>query len=88
MKQRTLHPPNSRNEHRSSKRKTPASQGPGHEDIAWLLAQMTFPERVRAYRTQAFSRRELACAAARHPEQMPLLNGEFEWLVVDLADAE
>lgn len=61
---------------------------PDSEDVAALLAQMSFAERVRAYRSGAFSRRELAVAAARDPDSMPLLNGEYEWISVWLADLD
>jgi hypothetical protein len=49
---------------------------------------MTFAERVRAYRNGVFSRHELAVAAARHPDRVPILNGELEWIAVSLADLE
>jgi hypothetical protein len=47
---------------------------------------MTFEERVRAYATRVFSPRELSTAAARYPEKMPTLNGEFEHIAVFSAD--
>jgi len=47
---------------------------------------MTFEERVRAYQSGVFSRRELSVAAARHPDGMPMLNGEFEHIAVFSAD--
>jgi hypothetical protein len=53
-------------------------------EVATVLAAMSFDERVRAYRTGALSAHELAVAAARFPEEMPLLNGEFEWIAIDL----
>ncbi len=53
-------------------------------EVATLLANMSFEERVRAYRSGALSGRELALGAAWFPEEMPLLNGEFEWIAIDL----
>ena len=53
-------------------------------EVVTVLAAMTFEERVRAYRSGAFSGRELALGAAWFPEEMPLLNGEFEWIAIDL----
>jgi hypothetical protein len=47
---------------------------------------MTTEERRRAYEHSTFSRRELFAAAAREPERMPMLNGEFEWIAMFLAD--
>jgi hypothetical protein len=55
-------------------------------DVPYLLSQMTFEERVRAYATGVFSPRELSTAAARYPEKMPTLNGEFEHIAVFSAD--
>jgi len=49
---------------------------------------MTFAERIRAYRKETFTRRELSAAAAREPEQMPILNGEFECIAWNLADLD
>jgi hypothetical protein len=57
-------------------------------EVATVLAGMTYEERVRAYRSGALSRHELAVAAARMPEEMPLLNDEFEWIAIDLVDLE
>lgn len=47
------------------------------------LRRMTPDERLRAYR-YTFGRRERTIWAARYPEEVPLLNGEFEWLALDL----
>lgn len=55
-------------------------------DVAGILAQMTFRERIRAYEKGVFTRHELSTAAAREPDRMPLLNGEFEWIAAFLAD--
>jgi hypothetical protein len=52
-------------------------------EVADLLGAMTLDERLRAYRCRAFSARELAIAAAWLPEEMPILNGEYEWLAID-----
>lgn len=65
---------------------TPAEAATTHRDVPYLLSQMTFEERVRAYSTGAFSPRELSTAAARYPVAMPTLNGEFEHIAVFLAD--
>lgn len=53
-------------------------------EVATVLAGMTYEERVRSYRSGALSRHELAVAAGRLPEEMPTLNGEFEWIAIDL----
>jgi hypothetical protein len=69
-----------------SKSPTPAEAARTHRDVPYLLSQMTYEERVRAYTTRAFSARELSTAAALHPEAMPTLNGEFEHIAIFLAD--
>jgi hypothetical protein len=45
---------------------------------------MSRPERLRAYRCRAFTPQELSVAAAWLPEEMPRLNGDWEWLAFDL----
>lgn len=52
-------------------------------EVATVLAKMTYSERVRAYRSGAISRHELTVAAARLPDEMPLLNDEFEWIAIN-----
>lgn len=44
------------------------------------LWQMTVAERIAAMRRGELSYKQCAAWTARHPEQVPLLNGEFEWL--------
>jgi hypothetical protein len=41
-----------------------------------------------AYRSGAFSTHELAVAAARLSEEMPIPNGEYEWIAISLADLD
>jgi hypothetical protein len=41
---------------------------------------MTVPERIAAMRRGELSMQQCCAWAARHPEQVPLLNGEFEFL--------
>jgi hypothetical protein len=49
-------------------------------DFPDLLDRMTPVERLRAYRSATFTRRERTIWAARFPEEAPLLNGELEWI--------
>lgn len=49
---------------------------------------MTFAERIRTYTKNTITRQELNAAAAREPERMPTLNGEFEWIAWNLADLD
>jgi hypothetical protein len=44
------------------------------------LWQMTAAQRIAAMRRGALSLEQGAGWAARHPEQIPLLNGEFEYI--------
>jgi hypothetical protein len=44
------------------------------------LWQMSAQERVGAMRRGELSLEQCAAWAARHPEQVPLVNGEFEYL--------
>jgi hypothetical protein len=60
----------------------------GNKDIAGLLSRMTLAERIRAYRSGVFSRRELSDTAAREPDRMPIRNDEFEWIALSLADLD
>jgi hypothetical protein len=65
---------------------TSAEVASTHRDVPYLLSKMTFEERIRAYESGVFSPRELSTAAARYPDAMPTLNGEFEHIAVFLAD--
>jgi hypothetical protein len=65
-------------------RKAPRTPAEIAAEVAMVLAGMTYVERVRAYRSAAISVHELHVAAAWSPERMPLLNGELEWIAIDL----
>jgi len=58
------------------------------EDIAFKLATSSTPERLAAYRSGEYSSRELSTATALRPDLMPVLNGEWEWIAVRLADLD
>jgi hypothetical protein len=49
------------------------------------LWKMTSDERVRASR-YTFNRWELWVWAARFPDEVPLINGEYEWVALRSAD--
>jgi hypothetical protein len=53
-------------------------------EVARVLAAMSYEERMRAYRSGALSAHELAIAAGWLGEEMPMLNGEYEWIAIDL----
>jgi hypothetical protein len=44
------------------------------------LWAMTPPQRIAAMRRGELTLEQCAAWAARHPEQVPLVNGEFEYL--------
>jgi hypothetical protein len=52
-------------------------------EVVGVLAAMTYEERVRAYRSGAFSAHELAVAAAGCPKEVPILNDEYEWIAIN-----
>jgi hypothetical protein len=63
----------------------PNPRGPAElaTEVTTVLAGMTFEERVRAYRSGAFSAHELAVAAALLPKEVPILNDEYEWIAIN-----
>lgn len=52
------------------------------------LARMSREERVRAARHGGFDRWQRSLWAARFPEEVPLFNGEYEWIALGLADLD
>jgi hypothetical protein len=52
------------------------------------LARMSVEERIRAARNGGFTAWERSVWAARFPRQVPLVNGEFEWIALGLADLD
>lgn len=52
------------------------------------LDRMGPSQRLRAYRSGAFSRAERARWACRYPEEVPTVNGEIEWIALTSADLD
>jgi hypothetical protein len=50
------------------------------------LWQMTTAERVAAMRRGDLTYEQLAAWSARHPDQVPRVHGEFEWIVAKLPE--
>ena len=50
------------------------------------LWQMTPEQRVAAMRRGDLTYEQLAAWSARHPDQVPMVHGEFEWIVAKLAE--
>ncbi len=51
------------------------------------LWQMSAEQRVAAMRRRELTREQLAAWSARHPDQVPLLNGEWEWIAAEMPEA-
>jgi hypothetical protein len=51
------------------------------------LWQMSPAQRIAAMRRGELTREELAAWSARHSEQVPLLNGEWEWIAAKMPEA-
>ncbi len=58
------------------------------EDIAWQLATSSAVDRAVAYESGTYTYRELSTASALRPNLMPLVNGEWEWIALTMADLE
>lgn len=67
---------------------TSAERQRHYEEIAYALASSSAEERASAYAHHIYTRRELSMAAALRPDLMPLVNGEFEWIALTLADLD
>lgn len=59
-----------------------------YEVARWLARTWRFEDRVQLYRMGVFTPHELSGAAALYPDLMPVLNGEWEWIAVTLADLD
>jgi hypothetical protein len=63
----------------ASDRPAPTPELPDHS-FAAILFRMTPAERISASRHGGFTRRERSIWAAQFPNEVPLINGEFEWI--------
>jgi hypothetical protein len=61
---------------------------PDDDAVVIRLAQMSTRQRIEASRSGRFSRHERAVWASRYPDEVPTVNGEFEWLVLGSADLD
>jgi hypothetical protein len=57
-------------------------------DFLSVLSRMTPQERISASRYGSFTRWERWVWAARFPDEVPLVNGEYEWIARGLADLD
>ena len=58
------------------------------DSFASVLRRMTSAERVSASRHGGFNRWERWVWATRYPDEVPLVNGEVEWISCNLADLD
>lgn len=72
-----------------------ALRGRDAEQAEWLvegfvsvLRRMSAEERISASRHGGFTRWERWVWAARFPDEVPLINGEFEWIALAAADLD
>lgn len=59
-----------------------------HEAFLDRLASMSPAARLLAARRGAFTRSERALWARTYPDEVPLVNGEVEWIALGLADLD
>jgi hypothetical protein len=52
------------------------------------LDRMGYERRLAAYRRGELTRRERTVWAARFPDEVPLVNGELEWIALAAADLD
>ena len=52
------------------------------------FGRMSPRQRVEASHRGGFTRHERAVWASRYPDEVPTVNGEFEWLVLTSADLD
>jgi hypothetical protein len=50
------------------------------------LWEMSPAQRINAMRRGELTYEQLAAWSARHPEQVPMLNGEFEWIAAKMPE--
>lgn len=66
---------------------TPKAPTAPASDFVDLLERMPPAERLRRAR-DAFTPHQRAAWAARYPEEVPIVNGEFEWIALSIADLD
>jgi hypothetical protein len=57
---------------------------------ATFLVHLTLTRELRLaeYRASLFSRHQVSLWATNYPDEVPLINGEIEWIALGLADIE
>lgn len=64
--------------------------GSVRSDAAFVarLARMRPRQRIEASRDGRFTRHQRAIWACRYPDEVPTINGEFEWIALSSADID
>jgi hypothetical protein len=52
------------------------------------LEEIGTEQRLAIYRSGGFTPRERTIWAARYPQEVPLVNDEFEWIALAMADLD
>lgn len=68
--------------------KAPVGSIEAEDSFLTRLDRMSSRQRVKTYRAGGFSREERAVWACRYPDEVPIINGEREWLVLGSADLD
>jgi hypothetical protein len=59
-----------------------------HDQVLQRLHAMSEAQRLRCYRDGGLTHHERALWAAHFPDEVPLVNGELEWIALALADLD
>lgn len=51
------------------------------------LWQLSVPQRIAAMRRGEMTYEQLAAWSARYPDQVPMVHGEFEWIIAKTPEA-
>lgn len=68
--------------------KVPVGSIEAEDSFLARLDLMSSRQRIEAYRSGAFTREERAVWACRYPDEVPVVNGEVEWIALGSADLD
>lgn len=67
---------------------SPIRSADGQDPFLARLDRMSPRQRVAEYRGGGFTRQERTVWACRYPEEVPVVNGEVEWIALASADLD
>jgi hypothetical protein len=79
-----MHPPTAS----PTARSTTSVGEEGRTAFLLRLAEMSSQQRIEAARRGVFNRAQRALWVAAYPDEVPLVNGELEWIALGLADLD